>query len=100
MGFVLLAVISLVRPGIAKLAVAVFGDPIVEIAICSLMRVRDKNEVRGCCPWGRLDFLRRHRDDIEPRSFAHVDRTYVLKRRARLPCVRVRAYSVKSAVIA
>ena len=59
-------VISLVQPGIAELTIAVFGDPIVEVAVGSLMRVRDKNKVQGCCPWGGLDFLRRHRDNVEP----------------------------------
>ena len=65
-GLVLLAVIGLVWPRIPELAVAVFGNPIVEFAVRSLMRVRDKDKVGGCCPRGRFDFLRRHGDNLEP----------------------------------
>ena len=65
-GLVLLAVIGLVWPRIPEFAVAVFGNPIVEFAVRPLVRVRDKNKVGYCCPWGRFDFFCRHGDNLEP----------------------------------
>ena len=47
---VLLPVIDPVWLGVPGLAAAVFGNPIVEFAVRSFIRVRDKVRVRGCCP--------------------------------------------------
>jgi hypothetical protein len=63
---VLFAVIGLVWPRVSELAIAVLGDPIVEFAACSFMKIRDQDEVGGRRPGSGSYVLRRYWSDVEP----------------------------------